>query len=292
MTLPVKVDRPTFIVGPHRSGTTLLYGTLGRHPDLGYYNRQNRHTPDWPRLAALITRLGGRDDPMEAQNIWDRFRSHEDDSMTEADVTPEVKRWFRWNIATVLAARNATRFIAKYPRLSLRLPWIDAIFPDSFVIHMHRDWRAVVQSTALRIEKRKKRGGGWFGVRIPGSEALEGLPSEIVAGRIFRFVSLELEKQRERFGDRYLIVGYEELCASPVETVRSILERCDWRWVEEFEDSIPRNLRVGEKWRTQLDPAMIEEIRAEDPGSSHVTKAWGVDLESPEQPSLLADASR
>jgi hypothetical protein len=129
MTLPVKVDRPTFIVGPHRSGTTLLYGTLGRHPDLGYYNRQNRHTPDWPRLAALITRLGGRDDPMEAQNIWDRFRSHEDDSMTEADVTPEVKRWFRWNIATVLAARNATRFIAKYPRLSLRLPWIDAIFP-------------------------------------------------------------------------------------------------------------------------------------------------------------------
>jgi hypothetical protein len=78
-------------------------------------------------------------------------------------------------------------------------------------------------------------------------------------------VSLELEKQRERFGDRCLAAGYEEFCTRPVETIRSTLERWDWRRVESFEDSSSRDLRVRESWRTQPDPARIEEIRAEDP---------------------------
>jgi len=221
--------------------------------------------PSWPRLAQLRTRLGARDDPQEAQNIWDRFLRSEDDFMTEADATEEVVRWFRWNVAAVLRARGATRFVAKYPRLSLRLPWIDAVFPDARIIHIRRDWRAVVQSTARRIERRRVRGGGLFGVRIPGRAALEDLPVEIIGGRLFRVVTQEIDKQRARFGDRWLEVRYERLCERPVETVRAIAEHCDWRWTAEFDRSIPRDLRVSDAWREYLAPAVIERIRAEDP---------------------------
>ena len=262
----IEVDRPTFIIGPHRSGTTLLYETLAEHPDVGYYNKANRQTPCWPRLAALRTRVfGTRDVPLEAQNIWDRFMRSDDDFMSEADATEDVVRWFRWNVAAVVRARGTTRFLAKYPRLSLRLPWIDAVFPDARLIHVRRDWRAVVQSTARRIERRRVRGGGLFGVRIPGRAALEELPVEVIGGRLFRFVTLEIERHRERFGNRWLEVHYEDMCARPVETVRTIAEHCEWRWTSDFEGSLPRGLHASEAWRERLAPSVIELIRAEDP---------------------------
>jgi len=262
---PVKVDRPIFIIGPHRSGTTLLYKILGSHPDVGYYNRANRSTPNWPRLAMFRTRLNGRDDPMEAQNIWDRYWTKPDDFMDERDATPELITWFHRNIAGVLKARGATRFLAKYPRLSLRVPWLNAIFPDALIIHLQRDWRAVVQSTAVRIEKRRGYGGGWFGVRVPERKTLEGLPAPILAGHIFRFVSQEIEKQRERIGTRFLRVRYEDVCTKTFETLHDIATHCDLCWSPDFEDSIPRDLKISDKWRTRLDPDVIETIRAEDP---------------------------
>jgi len=261
----MSVSKPTFIVGPHRSGTTLLYEILSRHPDIGYYNRQNRHTPNCPRLAAWRTRLGASDKPMEAQNLWDRFRDGSDDMMDESNASEWVAGWYHKNITSVLRTREATRFLAKYPRLSLRLPWIDAVFPDAFIIHMQRDWRAVINSTTSRIQKRQARGGGWFGVKIPGREELTDLPAEIIAGKIFRTVTREIEKQRPHFGERCLAVGYEDLCTNPVETVRAIAEHCEWRWTPEFEDSIPQDLRISDKWRSDLAPEMIQRIRAEDP---------------------------
>ncbi|MHC4822249.1 MAG: sulfotransferase, partial [Planctomycetota bacterium] len=42
MTKPVTIDRPIFILGPHRSGTTLLYKLLGRHPDVAFFSDADR----------------------------------------------------------------------------------------------------------------------------------------------------------------------------------------------------------------------------------------------------------
>ena len=81
---------------------------------------------------------------MEAQPIWDRFKRRDDDVMTADDISPKEIAWFRNLIVKVLKLRNAERFLAKYPRLSLRLPWLDAVFPGAIFIHMTRDWRAVV----------------------------------------------------------------------------------------------------------------------------------------------------
>ena len=60
------------------------------------------------------------------------------------------------------------RFVAKYPRLSLPVGWLDALFPDALFVHLKRDWRAVVMSTVKRERKRKAYSERWFGVRIPG----------------------------------------------------------------------------------------------------------------------------
>ena len=263
-----EIDRPTFIVSPHRSGSTLLYGILGAHPDLGYYNRANRRMPQFPAVARLATRLGFRDDPMEAQRIWDRFWDGTDDVMDASHATPEACEWYRESVARVLELRGARRFLAKYPRLSLRLAWLDAIFPDAIFLHLVRDWRAVVNSTTARIVKREQRGGGWFGVRIPGWQdpELENQPPEVVAGRVYRYVTKALETEGPKFGDRYFRVSYEDICARPRQVVREIADRCDWPWSDEFESTVPAELRsANAKWRERLDPELIEQIRSEDP---------------------------
>ena len=102
-------------------------------------------------------------------------------------------------------------------------------------------------------------------MRIPGRAALERLPVEIIGGRLFRFVTQEIEKQRTLFADRCHEVRYEDLCARPVETVRAIAQHCDWRWTPDFERSIPRELHESDVWRERLDPEVVEQIRAEDP---------------------------
>lgn len=259
-------DRPIFIVSPHRSGTTLLYGILGSHEALGFYNRANRRLPNHPRLARWMTKLGLADDPMEAQKIWDRFWDGGDDVMDESHATPEVTEWFQSSVDEVVRLRGATRFVAKYPRLSLRMRWIDAIFPSAIFVHIRRDWRAVVNSTVARIEKRRARGGGWFGVRIPGWTTMGDLSPERIAGRVFRVVTERIEEDGAMFGDRYVAVRYEDLCAGPREFVRDLADRCGLAWDADFASRVPETLTsANTKWRERLDPRAIEEIRAEAP---------------------------
>ncbi len=260
------VDRPIFIAGPHRSGTTLLYDTLTQHPDLGYFVPANRHTPNWPRLALLRLKLGSRDEAVEGQDVWDYFKVRDSDVMGAEDATPAVTRWYQEQMEVILAGRGATRFIAKYPRLSMRMPWVDAMFPDARYIYLRRDWRSVVHSTVVRIRKRHRRGGGWFGTFIPGWQDLQSLQPEIIAGRIYRVSVQALENDIAEFGDRVVTTSYEELCSDTEATLHKLLDHCGLRPHPEFEEKIPQDLRASERWKKEFDPAFIEQIRSEDPG--------------------------
>lgn len=262
----VSIDRPIFIVGPHRSGTTLLYEVLGRHPDLGYFNRQDKRFPGAPRLAAWLTRLTAEDQPMETQPVWDRFKRGGGDTMTAEHADPRVSAWFRRRVATTLRLRGAPRFLAKYPRLSLRLEWLDAIFPDALFIHVQRDWRAVVNSTVNRQTKRHRRGGGWFGVHIPGWEEMGELPLEVVATRQFVAVTETLDAAADRFGGRLIRLSYEALCREPLHTLRDLLSAVGLPWLASFEASVPTDLRSANfKWREQLGEERAAQLREEAP---------------------------
>ena len=90
--MPMDVDRPIFIVGPQRSGTTLLYNMLSTHSDIGYLNIAHRRMQPFPFLAHVMTRLGIPDRPMESQKIWDRFWNSEYDEMDSQSQQGPLKK--------------------------------------------------------------------------------------------------------------------------------------------------------------------------------------------------------
>ncbi len=186
--------------------------------------------------------------------------------MTADDTSPEEIAWFRNLVVKVLKLRNADRFLAKYPRLSLRLSWLDTVFPGAIFIHMTRDWRSVVNSTALKKVKREKSGGAWFGVYIPGWQDMEAISHEVASARVFRYVNLVLEEEAARFAGRFFTVSYEDLCRDPADTLHSLADACGLRWDDRFAKTIQGEFKSANfKWREELDPSVIESIRNEDP---------------------------
>lgn len=165
--------------------------------------RYNHRFPAHPRLASVLgTVLRGTTKPHEAQRFWDYLWPGPDDTMTADDLTDAQRKFYTSAVAHVLSLRGRTRFVAKYPRLSLRIGWLDALCPDARFLHMTRDWRAVVNSTVHRKVKRVNRGGGWFGVRTPGWREMGDLPHELAAGRQFRAATLAIEAHARRMSEQ------------------------------------------------------------------------------------------
>jgi hypothetical protein len=261
-------DRPIFIVGPHRSGTTLIYFQLAKHPDVACFTAADRRTPRWPSVAQWINRLGAERLPHEAQRVWDLEWRGDDDRMDASDAGPDVVSWYRRRVQRTLELRGRTRFLAKYPRLSLRLDWLDATFPGCLFLHVVRDWRAVVGSTAKRREKRSSRDGdaAHFGVRIPGWRGMIDDEPELAAGRVFLHVTRQLESDAEKYGTRLRRVTYEGFCARPAEEMHAIADWAGLAWTGDFERRCPKTLAArNDKWLEHPDRAVFDRIRAEDP---------------------------
>ena len=108
------VDRPVFIVGPHRSGTTLLYGIIAAHEQVCFLDRNNHRFPSMPRFARLLDSLLGTDlKPVEAQRFWDYMWVGPDDVMDSDDLTHEQRRFYQSVLADITRLRGKSRFIAK-----------------------------------------------------------------------------------------------------------------------------------------------------------------------------------
>jgi len=45
------IDRPIFILGPPRSGTSVLYKTFCTHPEVGFLHHATKRWPEWPRTG-------------------------------------------------------------------------------------------------------------------------------------------------------------------------------------------------------------------------------------------------
>lgn len=156
----VQIVRPIFIVGPGRSGTTLLLHMMSLHPDVAWFSGWTDRFPRWPQLA-LLSRLNDLTPlekatrelrkwprPSEAYGIWNSCfpsfsRADSDwdeewiDETGAAKLTRLIKSHLRWH--------GKKRFLTKYTGWP-KLRFLKAVFPDAYFIYIDRDPRAVVFS--------------------------------------------------------------------------------------------------------------------------------------------------
>lgn len=135
------LDRPVFVLGSGRSGTTLVGELLGQHEDVVYLNE--------PRGLWNL-------DPQT--NVWRPGPGRI--VLTASDLTPEMADGLRRRFADTVAVSAATRIVEKTPINSFRVGYLDALCPDARFLHVVRDGRDVAESIARRASG-PTRTGRW-----------------------------------------------------------------------------------------------------------------------------------
>ncbi|MBI3557179.1 MAG: sulfotransferase [Deltaproteobacteria bacterium] len=165
----LRIDRPVFIVGLPRSGTTVLYNLLCAHKRAAYVTTAVNSFPtaictmEWARKKFALNIRGERflqdsidadfSSPSEPAMFWGKWIGRDTESLywpekRLQDFSPEKRAEIYNDIKRLLHSfgGNGQRFITKYPVLQTELRMIQDLFPDAHFIHIIRDGRMVANS--------------------------------------------------------------------------------------------------------------------------------------------------
>ena len=164
------MDRPVFVVGMPRSGTTIVHHAMALHERVGWISNYSDVFPAStlmfvvPRLYGLpgfrVMRIGEKHQhqqvsrlnkilptPAEAYGLWSRWCGDKVvfEYLLCEKAPAKVVRTVRSKIARAQRLQGKDRFIAKFTG-PLRITYLSSIFPDATFIHVLRDPRAVIGS--------------------------------------------------------------------------------------------------------------------------------------------------
>jgi hypothetical protein len=270
----MQVQKPIFIIGTGRSGSTIFQEMLSRHPNVAWLSglcnvapgalwvhRYLMYAIDFPVIGRCLT---SSLKPSECYDFWDfhckGFRAPCRD-LVAADVSSAMKPRLH-RVLSQVPTRKRNRLLVKYTGWS-RMGFLSEIFPDAKFIHMLRDGRAVVNSV-LDVD-------WWLGWRGPENWRRGELSPEqraeweehdksfvALAAIEWKILLDALESGRRLVPDSdFLEVKYEDLCADPSAVFREVLQFCGLEASRSFERAIAEfSLRnTNSKWQDQLSAA-------------------------------------
>ncbi len=230
-----KVQKPIFVIGTGRSGTTVLGVVLSMHEQVGFLN--------------------------EPKAIWHTIYDHEDligsYSQDKAnyrldadDVTQSTVNTANRLFGAYLTAVASSRLVDKYPELVFRVPFVQKIFPDAkFIFLVRNGW-----DTCQSIDNWSKRLGtdvkddthDWWGVNNrkwhlmvdqivatnpdlqPHLATIKNYSDHTNMAAVEWIVTMqEGLKLVDRFGDNIYLLKYEDLASQPKNSLQNLLDFCE-----------------------------------------------------------------
>jgi Sulfotransferase family len=275
------IEKPIFITGLGRSGTTLIHTMLSIHPHVNwlsllcgkfpkrpYLNRWLMRAIDVPILNIYLRR---RFVPLENYAFWDFYFagfSGPSRDLVASDVSERTQRTLHRAVSQLLTLKRH-RLLIKITGLP-RISFLHAIFPDAKFVHIVRDGRAVANSR-LNTSFWK----GWHGLNIWGGQMPEHYRQEwekhnrsfvALAGIEWKTHMDQLEAVEREFPKIDICqVRYEGFCANPISELKKITQNCELAWDPKFEMAA-KAFHVkseNEKWKSDLTEqqcAILEEV--------------------------------
>ena len=266
----MKIDKPIFIVGSGRSGTTILYNLLSLHPELCWFSNLTDRWPGIPRLSVLhrlldlpyigtnlkknILKRGSkfRIRPAEAGNIFHSYCGFESGKKsTGDDFNKQTAKKFKKIAGAHLQMTGRKRIIIKQTANNQRIRLINRIFPDAYYIHIIRDGRAVANSL-FKVKWWNEVDIWWLGCKPakwlePGRE-----PIELCALQWKNDVE-EILNNKELLGNRYFEIRYEEMVKDVHGSIGAITKFCELGMEDNFVRLLPESLpNMNYKWKKDL----------------------------------------
>ncbi len=257
----IKIEKPIFIVGLPRSGTTLLDYILSAHPRAAYLSNVMNTLPDTilaiecVRRALKLNISGDRhlkdsipvdfttaSEPIMHWQIWTgtslydlRYKKFSRASLGEAAVSR-----MKTDIRKVLHSSGIQnpRFVCKYPYFSMQMPLLQEIFPDAKFIHIVRRPDEVAHSLVklyLLIEHQRvwvKHPSVKTLIPYPRTQYLEamirshGPESVLTTATVWKEAIQEFKRDAPQI-NHVMEIRYEDLMKDPKTSLDQILSFCE-----------------------------------------------------------------
>ena len=245
-----RFDRPIFVVGAPRSGTTVLFEALARSPTVWTVGGESH---------GVIEGVPG---------LHPAARGFDSNRLTRTDATPVTAERLRAAFLQELRDRSGqplppdldgARMLEKTPKNALRIPFLNAIFPRSLFVYVHREPRetlsSMIDAWASGSFVTYPQLPGWDGAPwslalTPEWRKLHGadLP-EIVADQWSKVQTALLDDLERLAPERVCAIDYADLIEDPVAVLAGVSEFAEIEF-----DSPPTPLPLSATTLTPPDP--------------------------------------
>jgi protein-tyrosine sulfotransferase len=207
MAQPVtqRSTQPAFLVGPYRSGTTVLRLVLDSHSQLAC-------PPETTFMAHLSRMLG---DPAAGFDHLGFDRQH---------TTAKLAELADYFYASYAASAGKPRWIDKSPEYVWHLDWMNELFPDARFVFLVRN--------GLDQADSHLRSGHEIGSRLAPFHAAEGEADQSAAVRYWLAATEEQLAFHADHRDNSTFVSYEDFCADPAREASRLFSFLGLPWEE------------------------------------------------------------
>lgn len=229
---------PVFIVGPPRSGTTLLYQLIAFHLDVAYVNNFLARFWNAPAIGAhlsanvigiepqedVISSLGSTDGlggVHEFGYFWKRFFHGPTDF--EESISPEHAATMLREVGT-MSRILGKRLVFKNLACGLRLGPLAQVFGKPLIIEIRRS--PLANAMAI-LEGRKQYHGDeqtWWSLEPKNLEELKSLPVSAQIDSQIQGLREAVSERVEAADVQHLVVEYEALCREPQITLEAVAD--------------------------------------------------------------------
>ncbi|MCL6416879.1 sulfotransferase [Aestuariirhabdus sp. Z084] len=225
----IKADRPIFVVGCSRAGTTLVYKTISQSPEMGTLNRETHDL--WSQLNTLESR---------------QWESH---ALNVDHANPDDRKFITEYFYN---KTGLTRFVDKNNQNGLCVEYLNALFPDAIFVYVKRNpgdnihsliegWKRddeyATWSNNLPVPVAISKGvyNRWCFFLFSGWRDFVNESIQVVCAEQYCAMNNALVNDLSNIqGDRVYELKYEDILTDPVASFKSVFEFCDLSFSDEL----------------------------------------------------------